>query len=347
MHSRARHELETLLEALTLFTPRVEAEDALALQAGARPSRGTPVLAPSQLDDYPAATCYLDLGALQPGEAQALGEQIQQLILERAGLSSKLGISAGRFPARVAALAVEQGEVLVIPPRQEAHFLAAFTVALLPVDGETLRQLDLLGMHTLGQIADLPAGALVDRFGAQGRIMHRLARGRDSTPVAPYKPPLLLRLARAFDGGVDDWQIVERMLADLAQQAAGQLQQAGRAVRQITLVLVLEDDTPLEQQVVLRQPASQARHLAETLIELARSLSPAQPVAAAEALLSDIAPAVPRQLSLFERPTVSESHLSAVLKDLAARYGAAHFYWLRAADDEARLPERRYRWEQA
>jgi hypothetical protein len=36
-----------------------------------------------------------------------------------------------------------------------------------------------------------------------------------------------------------------------------------------------------------------------------------------------------------------------VLKDLVARYGDAHFYWVRAVARDARLPERRYCWEKA
>jgi hypothetical protein len=56
---------------------------------------------------------------------------------------------------------------------------------------------------------------------------------------------------------------------------------------------------------------------------------------------------VPRQLSLFERPAVSQAHLNAVLRDLVARYGDTHFYWARAVSRDSRLPERRYRWEKA
>ena len=42
-----------------------------------------------------------------------------------------------------------------------------------------------------------------------------------------------------------------------------------------------------------------------------------------------------------------QAYLNTVLKDLIARYGDSHFYWARAVARDARLPERRYRWERA
>jgi nucleotidyltransferase/DNA polymerase involved in DNA repair len=215
------------------------------------------------------------------------------------------------------------------------------------VDGETLRQLDLLGLYTLGQITALPVSALLDRFGKQGRTMHRLASGRDTRPVKSYKPPVVERVRCQWDGPLADWGRLEALLNDMVGEAAGRLVGAGQTVQQITLLLTQEDGTTLERGVVLRQPSASVRHLCATVHEMARSLPVSGGVVEAELVLSDVVPAVPRQLSLFERDAVPQALLSTVLKDLMARYGSEHFYWMRVADPDARLPERRFRWEQA
>ncbi|HVO71615.1 MAG TPA: hypothetical protein VMT24_16310, partial [Aggregatilineaceae bacterium] len=304
-------------------------------------------LHPTQLDDYPATTCYLDLGKVKPDEAPDLARGLHRLVWDQVQLSAKLGLSSGKFPARVAATSVNMGDLLIVPPGQEAAFLAGFTVALLPVDGETLRQLDLLGLYTLGDVAALSLAALLDRFGRQGRVMHRLAHGRDTSPVERYDPPTVERVSRQLEGAVTDRERLEAMLVEMVAGAAERLGGNSQTIREIALVLTLEDSAVLERQVVLRQPTGSARHIRETVIDMARTLAVTCGVVEVELTLSDIAPAVPRQLSLFDRPAVPQTHLSRVLEDLVARYGAAHFYRARAVDPDARLPERRYRREQA
>ncbi len=133
----------------------------------------------------------------------------------------------------------------------------------------------------------------------------------------------------------------------MVAEAAVRLLDTGQTIRQITLLLVQDDGTALERAVVLRQPSANVRHIRETVHEMGRSLPVSGGIVEAELVLSDIAPAVPKQLSLFERDAVPQAHLSTVLKDLIARYGGEHFYWMCAADPDARLPERRFRWEKA
>ena len=344
--SRTQRAFEDLLAALTAFSDQVEPEDGLELRADGRRSREVAFLRPSQVDDTPAATCYLDLGKLKPDDALPLGRQLLAFTDQQTHIPARLGLSSGKFPARVAAASVDAGDLLIVPGGHETEFLSGFTVALLPVDGETLRQLDLLGWHTLSDIAAQPVAALLDRFGKQGRVMHRLAQGRDTRPVQVYTPSPVAHVTRHCDG-VADWVRLEAFLADAVTEGTAALFAEGQTVQHITLLLALEDGAALERQVMLRQPSGSARHIRDTVCDLAQSLDVTAGVVGIELALGHIAPDVPRQLSLFDRPAVPQSHLSTALKDLVARYGSAHFYWVRAVARDARLPERRYRWENA
>ncbi len=344
--SRTQRTFEDLLAALTAFSDQVEPEDGLELRADGRRSREVAFLRPSQVDDIPAATCYLDLGKLKPEEALPLARQILAFVNQQTHIPARLGLSSGKFPARVAAASVNAGDLLVVPGGHEADFLAGFTAALLPVDGETLRQIDLLGWHTLGDIAAQPVAALLDRFGKPGRIMHRLAQGRDSRPVQTYTPPLVVCVTRELDG-VTDWARLESVLTDAVAEGTTALFAEGQTVQHVALLLALEDGIALERQVMLRQPSGSARHVRETVRDMAQSFDVTAGVVALELALGHIAPAVSHQLSLFDRPAVPQAHLNTALKDLVARYGSTHFYWVRAVARDARLPERRYRWENA
>ena len=241
------------------------------------------------------------------------------------------------------AAALDNHEILAVSPGHEAGFLAPFTVELLPVDGETVRQLWLLGLVTLGHVAAQPVSALLHRFGKVGRVMHRLASGRDTRPVQPYTPRAVFRQTRQLEGAVADWPtlhaILDRLLAEVLAQVDGQ------TVRQVELMLLQDDGQRLENTLTLRSPSGDGVHLRQTVRELAQSLDVSGGVVEVALALSDLAPVVPRQLSLFERDPVSQDELRALLRILVARHREAGFFQIRLVDPDARLPERRFRLE--
>lgn len=340
--ARYRRALDGLLAQLATFTDYMEAEAAVELRADARRRARVPALGFAQMDDFPATVLYLDLGMLNQEDALHLGAQMNRVIQAEANQPSAVGLASGRFPARVAAMLLQPGELLLVPEGQEATFLADLTVDLLPVDGETLRQLHLLGLHTLGQIAAQPVAALLDRFGKPGRAMHRLANGRDTSPVPPYTPRVTEHAMRTLESPIDNRQTLTHLLATMAGEMAERLRAAGQAARQIELALALEDGTVLARDLALRQPSARPDHLAQAVNELAASLPLTSGVTEIDLTLSQIGQPVARQLSLFDRAPVSQEHLRQSLRDLAARYGEDCFYWVRLADEHARLPERQF-----
>jgi DNA polymerase-4 len=341
--ARYRRVFFDLLAALTRFTDLVEPETGLELRADARQRRQVPFVLPVQVDELPAATCYLDLGRLSVDEAHTLAGQLYRFVQDQVGLRPAIGLADGKFPARVAALLAEPDRPTVISPEQTAFYLAPFTVILLPVDGETIRQLHLLGLYTLGDVASQPVTALVDRFGRQGRVLHRLANGRDTSPVARYEPPVRVCATHHFDAAVADWAVVQAVLGRQMGDISARLQKVGQAARRVGVALQLDDGTHLARDTVLRQPTAHQPHLLETAVGLAESLPVSAGVTEIEVVVDDLGPPVARQLSLFDREPVSATQLKEVLAGLVKRYGEDCFYWAQVMDSEARLPERRVR----
>ncbi len=106
------------------------------------------------------------------GEGQLLERMVERL---GAWPGGQLGVARGPFAARrAAALAIES------PLRvdDDAAFLAVLPVDVLPDEGlvATFRW---LGIGTLGELSQLPRGAMASRFGEMGLAAHRLASGED------------------------------------------------------------------------------------------------------------------------------------------------------------------------
>ena len=74
-----------------------------------------------------------------------------------------------------------------------------------------------LGVRTLGDLAALPAPDVLARFGVEGRLAHRLARGLDERPPDARIPPPQLQVEAEIDPPaerVDTAAFVAKSLAD-------------------------------------------------------------------------------------------------------------------------------------
>ncbi|MFI0372315.1 DNA polymerase Y family protein [Actinomadura sp. 1N219] len=162
---------ETVVAAVAALTPRVE-----VVRPGlcAIPARGP-------------ARFY--------GGEEALRVLVQDAAVE-AGHDCGSGVADGLFAAELAARAGQGG--VVVPEGGAAAFLAPYPLSVLdrPELADLLRR---LGIKTLGDFAALPSGHVAGRFGTDGALAHRMARGEEPRPLAPVKGTEDLTVRGDFD----------------------------------------------------------------------------------------------------------------------------------------------------
>ncbi|MEW2353898.1 DNA polymerase Y family protein [Spirillospora sp. NPDC029432] len=164
---------EAVAEAVAELTPKVE-----VVRPGlcAVPARG-------------AARFY--------GGEESLRLLVQDAVVE-AGFDCGAGIADGLFAAELAARAQGGQGGTVVPEGGAAAFLAPYPLSVLdrPELADLLRR---LGVRTLGDFAALPSGHVAGRFGPDGALAHRLARGEEPRPVAPAPAAADLSVRDEFD----------------------------------------------------------------------------------------------------------------------------------------------------
>lgn len=258
-------------------------------------------------------------------------------IQELSGLVAQVGIASAKFPARVASAVTSTETICEIVEGQEADFLSAYPVNLLPLDKVMQRRLPLLGIHTLGQLANLPRIAIWEQFGKHGRWLHDLANGKDIRPLSPFKAPLILSQTCQFDDALADRQVVHRQLEQLCLKLSDALQ--NREASQVSLIVHLSDGRVLEHH---RQPHQSIRHalyLFRLVTQMFDGLGIDASVEALDLRLSDIAQKAPTQLALFDshKPIVS---LQTIAPEWAGRHRQADFYLLEPSNHAFLLEER-------
>ena len=291
-----------------------------------------------------AAVFYSDLGRLANAEQLELVEYLGQTVQDRIRLTPALGLATGKFPAYVAATSIGLKRALFIAPGQEGSFLAPLSVTHLPLDQELSYRFRLLGLRTLGQLADLSAGAVLTQFGQYGRWLHQLARGRDDRPVLAQPPRSLAQESHQFDEPVSDRTVLAAVSHMLAETLATRLAARGQAACVLELVLQLEDQGPRAERLVLRQPSHSPARLARNLALLIDRLRISSGVVELTVKVADLVPIRAEQLDLFNNQSrvEQEKRIYASLPNLIARYGSGCFYEVTLTNQLAHLPERRF-----
>lgn len=120
------------------------------------------------------------------------------------------GVFTARLAARYCARCQEGGDgpddrrpsgpqgPVIIEPGESARFLAPLSVANLDMP-ELTEVLGRLGIDTLGRLAVLSAADVIGRFGRDGQLAHRLARGEDDHPPDLRQPAVDLAVTWTFD----------------------------------------------------------------------------------------------------------------------------------------------------
>ncbi len=119
------------------------------------------------------------LALIRGGEARMIASLLQVAPPE---FDPHIGVASSRFAAYVAASTTQPGRAAKVPP-DEAAFLSGRSIDLLPLSSGGKARLHLLGLHTLGRLAAMPAGAVQARLGSEGRRAWELARGIDQSPI--------------------------------------------------------------------------------------------------------------------------------------------------------------------
>ena len=165
---------------------------------------------------------YLDLTGVTRlyGSLLQMAQKLQAHIREVTGLAVTLGLGTSRTVARLASAAGKPNGVRLVEAGSERAFLADLPVEKLPGVGRKRAEiLHKLNIHTIGALADLPAGSLEQIFGATGTALYEYSRGRDSQVLNANEIPRTISRETSFHADTIDRSKIEAMLYYLTERA--------------------------------------------------------------------------------------------------------------------------------
>ena len=162
-----------------------------------------------------------------------------------------LGIGPNRFVASVAARGKR-----TCARGEESEFVAPMPLDVLPIDPHTCERLRMLGVRTLGELAALPHGPFVRRFGPQSARWHALARGIDDVPLIPRPRRMTIERTLFGEGSAASEEALLFALRSLISRTVDDLVVLGQRAAELVLDLQCEDGAVHEIRVRIAHPTA-------------------------------------------------------------------------------------------
>ena len=231
-------------------------------------NRFTPQVQPVSIDE-----AFLDVTASRAlfGDGEAIGRLIKSAVHDETGLTISVGVATTKLVAKVASDLRKPDGLVVVPPGEEAAFLAPLPISRLWGVGEkTATALGEYGVRTIGDLASLPSDALERRLGKHGASLVERAHGIDPDPVAGGEAAKSIGHEHTFDRDTADRDVLERTLLGMVDGVAGRLRSSG--LRAVTITLKLRDSGfhTITRQTSLEVPADLTEPIFEAALTLLR-----------------------------------------------------------------------------
>ena len=236
------------------------------------------------------------------GPAPALAAAIQHRVRDELQLSASIGLASNKLLAKIASDLKKPFGLVVVPQGREAEFLAPLPVERLWGVGKvTSAALRALGVRTIGDLAHVPAPALIREFGPHGADLRDRALGVDETPVVPEWEAKSMSREETFATDIADPARLERELLRLSDSVAACLRKEERVGRTVQLKLRYHDFTTVLRSATLSIPTDSADAIREVALELWRKAwDTGRPLRLLGVGVSNLGPPTERQLSLFD-----------------------------------------------
>jgi nucleotidyltransferase/DNA polymerase involved in DNA repair len=212
------------------------------------------------IDDVRPGLAFLDMHGIGNGARTWMAQT--RSVLEHFGCALRLGAGPNKIAA-LAAAHIEDGSIC--EPGAEGEMLAPLPLALLDIEPATIERLRLLGIERLGELARLPHGPFVRRFGAAAAVWHELARGIDRRPFIPRAHAVAIEASIFGQGHAADETQVFFALRMLLARICADLDCCGKRAGALHLAIQLEDADTCGFDVPLAIPTAQERSMFDML----------------------------------------------------------------------------------
>lgn len=195
----------------------------------------TPLVQRNSIDEG-----YLDLGPCGFRTAAEIEQRVralQQRIWDDLQIPTSFGIAANKLVSAIASKARKPRGFTVVPPGQEAAFLAPLKVSVLPgVGTKSTERLEQAGIRLVSDLFARSERELKALFGSGWEEMLRMARGEDDRPVhVDHEDAKSYSVQETFGHDIGDFAEIERIAKRMIDELMPAIRADGKRVKTMTV----------------------------------------------------------------------------------------------------------------
>lgn len=195
--------------------------------------RFSPAIEPISIDE-----AFLDVtGSVHLfGTPVEIAVEIRRLVLDEVGLTCSVGVAPNKFLAKLASDMNKPNGYMEITSETVDEILDPLGVErIMGVGPAAQRELERMGIRTVGQLRGLSIGALMARFGEFGERLFRLSRGIDDRPVRVVEGARSISHEHTYEVDVENPDEIRAMIARQAGDVASRLRKHERFARTVSI----------------------------------------------------------------------------------------------------------------
>lgn len=203
------------------------------------------------------------------GTTRQMADALKEKIKQEVALTCSVGVAPVKFLAKIASDMDKPDGLTLIDVKHVPAFIDALSISKVPGVGSRAKKiLADIGVHTLGQVNHLEPALLMTKLGKFGHRLTALAKGRDDTPVTPFRPAKSVSSESTLSMDTCDRTVLAGCLLAQSETVGRQLRRLQVRARTVTLKIKSSDF----QQHTRSQTLDQPFHTSDVIYQAALSL---------------------------------------------------------------------------
>jgi DNA polymerase-4 len=259
---------------------------------------------------------------------------IKEIIKKDTRLTCSIGGAHLRFLAKIASDINKPDGIFIIEQDQAPEFIETLEIKKIPGVGKrAMEQMEMLGIHTLGDVNRLSPAILQHKFGKFGTQLRNYARGIDPSTVGADGPRKSISSESTLETDTSDMTFIKKQLLAHAQRVGRDLRQQALLAANVTIKLKFSDFTQITRQNKLTAPICSSSAIYKEAVRLVedflnftgtdfKSVPKIRLIGVGVSSFSD--PGTPVQLDIFESTDRKEEKWETVDKavdKISRRFG--------------------------
>ena len=212
---------------------------------------------------------FFDLtGKTHPEEIVAM---VKTRVKAKTGLTCSVGLAPNRFLAKVASELKKPDGLVIINQAHVQQILDPLPVRMIWGVGKVTEQrLSRLGIFLIRDLRHSSLSQLTREFGSMGKILYRLARGEDDTPLNRKSKSSSASREVTFAHDIYSKERMEEVVRDLAQNVGAQLRESGLVGKTVRIKIRYPDFETITRQASLVVATDSMRIIEGMALDLLR-----------------------------------------------------------------------------